>query len=80
MKGERRKVAWYIKRHDSSSYYEKLSSFERKEINKEETRLLYVAMTRTRERLVVILPDREKENTWSSLIKSAGVKVVQNGR
>jgi ATP-dependent exoDNAse (exonuclease V) beta subunit len=76
----KRKVGWYIKNHDHNNFYSELSDFERDEINKEETRLLYVAMTRTKKRLVVILPSWNKENTWSALIKATGIQEVQNGR
>lgn len=76
----RRKVAWYLKGHESSSYYDQLNTIELNENNKEETRLLYVAMTRTKERLVVILPEKDLKNTWSSLIKATGINEVRNGR
>ncbi|MBM7660393.1 DNA helicase-2/ATP-dependent DNA helicase PcrA [Bacillus mesophilus] len=80
MIGGKRKVGWYLKNRDSSSYYDQLNTLERNETNKEETRLLYVAMTRTKERLVVILPEQDKKQTWSSLIKATGNKGVRNDR
>jgi ATP-dependent exoDNAse (exonuclease V) beta subunit len=78
--GDRRKVGWYLRDRESNSYYDQLSTFERNETNKEETRLLYVAMTRTKDRLVVILPEQDKKDTWSSLIKATNIEEVRNER
>lgn len=39
----------------------------------EETRILYVAMTRAIHNLICIVPDAANENTWASLIEKVGV-------
>ncbi|AKP78620.1 ATP-dependent DNA helicase PcrA [Priestia megaterium Q3] len=77
---EKRKVGWCLKGRESNNYYSQLSVIERDEIIKEEVRLLYVSMTRSKERLLVILPEQDKRDTWSSLIKATGIKEVRNGR
>lgn len=83
---EKRRVAWHINRRSgknsreiSSGYYGDLKKLEQKEIYKEKTRLLYVALTRAMERLVVFLPPEKLENTWSELIYETGIKVESYG-
>jgi ATP-dependent exoDNAse (exonuclease V) beta subunit len=43
------------------------------ETNREEARLLYVAMTRARERLAVLCAPTPHERTWGGLLKRGGV-------
>ena len=40
---------------------------------KEETRILYVAMTQAIRNLVCIVPEPKNVNTWASLIEEVGV-------
>jgi ATP-dependent exoDNAse (exonuclease V) beta subunit len=40
----------------------------------EEARLLYVAMTRARDELIVFVPSRVKSRTWSQLLNMVGGK------
>lgn len=63
---ERKEVGWFIKKNASSNQnHNKLDDMESTEIIKEETRLLYVAMTRCRERLLIFVPDKPLDQTWS---------------
>ncbi|KAA0755209.1 DNA helicase UvrD [Bacillus sp. BF2-3] len=63
---EKKKVGWFLKKLKlKNSYYDDLSDLETKEIVKEETRLLYVAMTRSRERLIIFQPIKRMDDTWS---------------
>ncbi|SDX73224.1 UvrD-helicase domain-containing protein [Salimicrobium album] len=72
-----RKAAWFIKDlKTQNSYYDELSKEDREEAYKEETRLLYVAMTRVKERLVVFTPHRSAKNTWAEIIEETGVEVI----
>lgn len=67
------RAGWYIKKLElHNQLYVELNTMETEEIVKEETRLLYVAVTRTRERLIIMQPKYVKENTWSALLK--GIK------
>lgn len=58
-----------------NSFYDEFKEVEKAEVKKEETRLLYVALTRVKEKLIVILPKEnktntrevDKANTWSSV-------------
>jgi ATP-dependent exoDNAse (exonuclease V) beta subunit len=43
------------------------------EVVKEETRLLYVAMTRAKHNLLLFRPVSNKENTWSHLLSKGGM-------
>ncbi|MCP1157012.1 UvrD-helicase domain-containing protein [Bacillus infantis] len=63
---KKQKVGWFLEKLKlENDFYVRMNEEETKEIVKEETRLLYVAMTRTRERLVIIQPDKPIEETWS---------------
>lgn len=69
-----KKVAWNcrVKGKGSkmrSTYYEELHKLEHENDLKEETRVLYVAMTRAIRRLTILLPEEIKDNTWAALIK-----------
>ena len=44
------------------------------EVVKEETRLLYVAMTRAKHNLVLFRPKSDKEHTWSDLLSKGGMQ------
>ena len=52
-----------------SSFYDELHKQEFENDIKEETRVLYVAMTRAIRRLTILMPEKIKDNTWASLIK-----------
>ncbi len=69
-----KKVAWNCRVKEKapkmrSSYYEELHKLEHEYDLKEETRVLYVAMTRAIRRLTILLPEEIKDNTWAALIK-----------
>lgn len=53
-------------------YYE-LKEQDKESISKEETRILYVAMTRAIHNLICLVPDNPKDNTWADLIDKVGV-------
>jgi superfamily I DNA/RNA helicase len=60
------KVGWYVKKNNRKNFfYGELNDLESREIIREETRLLYVAMTRSRERLVIFQPNKSIDETWS---------------
>lgn len=62
-------VGWYVKsKQFENDAYHVLNDIESDETVKEETRLLYVAMTRTRERLLIFKPRKSKDQTWSMLL------------
>lgn len=58
-------------RNIENSIYREDADFERDAVVRDETRLLYVAMTRTKEDLYVLLPSRVKPNTWAELLVGA---------
>lgn len=63
---KKQKVGWFIEKLKlENDFYEQMNDLETKEIVKEETRLLYVAMTRSRERLVILQPKKPMDETWS---------------
>ena len=69
-----KKVAWNCKVKGKapkmrSSFYDELHKQEFENDIKEETRVLYVAMTRAIRRLTILMPEKIKDNTWASLIK-----------
>jgi ATP-dependent exoDNAse (exonuclease V) beta subunit len=67
-------VGWKIRHEDlrlSNDLYESLQASEQMEIRREETRLLYVAFTRAKERLWV-LQSGARSDTWGELINMAG--------
>lgn len=49
-----------------------LGAADRREIEKEETRLLYVAMTRARHRLLVFHPGWSRPDSWWGLLRKGG--------
>jgi superfamily I DNA/RNA helicase len=76
-----RKVAWFIKELNSrSSHFKELDKYNKEEVYKEETRLLYVAMTRVMERLVVFIPKSTSSQTWAEIIDKTGVEVTPYDR
>ena len=56
-----------------NSNYEKIRSEEEQSATQEETRILYVAMTRTIHTLICLVAPDKKENTWAHLIREVGV-------
>ena len=68
-----KKVGWNYKSGGKSpkmrnSLYERLHKANFENDLKEETRVLYVAMTRAIRRLVILMPEKIEKNTWASLI------------
>lgn len=53
--------------------YQELKEIDAASGRREETRILYVAMTRAIHNLICIVPDAKNENTWASLIEEVGV-------
>lgn len=53
-----------------NNYYENLKKTENKSREREETRILYVAMTRAKRRLICMIPQKNKnQTTWGKLIE-----------
>lgn len=75
----KRKVAWRIKDAENNNFND-LDKYDKEEIIKEETRLLYVALTRAINQLAVLVPEQMKYNTWSQIIRETGVEVKRYGR
>ena len=57
----------------SNSLYKELKAIDNSSAKREETRILYVAMTRAIHNLICIVPTPKNENTWASLISKVGV-------
>ena len=53
-----------------NQYYEDFKETEANAIRKEETRILYVALTRAMKRLYCFVPFRPQDDTWAKLIKT----------
>ena len=56
-----------------NSLYKELKEIDAESAKKEETRILYVAMTRAIHNLICIVPDSKNESTWAHLIEEVGV-------
>lgn len=69
------RVGWYFDLNQSKSsrimndHYRKLYKDECRAVQREEARLLYVAMTRAKKRLILLVPDEPKDDTWSEYLK-----------
>lgn len=68
------KAGWRVagERRSQNSYYEELKFVESLEIEREEARLLYVAMTRSKRNLWIIKA-RNRKNTWASFLPGSEV-------
>ncbi|MGL4402320.1 MAG: UvrD-helicase domain-containing protein [Fusobacteriaceae bacterium] len=81
--GKQKKIGWFIKRENQvgfeSSNFQNLLEKEDKEVISEEARLLYVAMTRPIQNLVILksqdkwIGNNKKINSWKDFLK--GVEV-----
>ncbi len=56
-----------------NSLYKELKEIDAESAQKEETRILYVAMTRAIHNLICIVPNPKNERTWAYLIENVGV-------
>ena len=56
-----------------NSLYKELKEIDAENAAKEETRILYVAMTRAIHNLICIVPDAKNDRTWAHLIEEVGV-------
>ena len=70
--GEKKNKRWKYPAMRNSLYKE-LKEIDAEGIKREETRILYVAMTRAIHNLICIVPDAKNERTWASLIEEVGV-------
>lgn len=74
-----RKIGWNIKRKDTqyfaNNYFEELKIHEDREQLKEETRLLYVALTRAKQRVYITMPKRKKisNESWAFILARGGL-------
>lgn len=78
----RRKLGWNINVNDQgniveycNSHFANLKQYEDEEQLKEETRLLYVALTRAKQRVYIAMPKRNriKENSWAYILERGGL-------
>ncbi|KMP38528.1 DNA helicase UvrD [Bacillus cereus] len=70
MGDDKRTVGWKAK-DIKNNYFATLQNYESFEVEREETRLLYVAMTRAKKRLILMMPEKISENTWGNLLGRA---------
>ncbi|WP_312128516.1 UvrD-helicase domain-containing protein [Lysinibacillus capsici] len=70
--GKNRRFGWRIENF-SNNYFDLLNVEENNEARKEETRLLYVALTRAKQKVIITLPSKNINNSWSELLKEAGI-------
>ncbi|TKI46246.1 UvrD-helicase domain-containing protein [Lysinibacillus tabacifolii] len=78
-KNQHRKIGWQIQTEDMTHeniYFEQLNNIELIEQQKEEVRLLYVALTRAKQKLIVFMPETIKPNTWAELLHEAQIGEV----
>lgn len=77
-----REVGWSISVNEPgytaehcNSHFGNLKQYEDEEQLKEETRLLYVALTRAKQRLYISMPKRTKikENSWAYILEHGGL-------
>lgn len=72
-----RKAAWYYRKnaseHMNSAWYEELHREAVRKGVEEETRMLYVAMTRAVNKLVLLVNNWDFYESWSSLIRKVGL-------
>ncbi|MED4689665.1 UvrD-helicase domain-containing protein [Peribacillus frigoritolerans] len=71
MVGNERIVGWRVNKDTQNNHFASLQNYESFEVEREETRLLYVAMTRAKKRLILMMPKRTRENTWGRLLELA---------
>lgn len=73
----KKKVAWFYNRNGNakmeSAWYEELRKDEIRKGVAEETRMLYVAMTRAINKLVLLVNNWNTYESWSSLIRKVGL-------
>ncbi|MFE4426476.1 UvrD-helicase domain-containing protein [Peribacillus butanolivorans] len=70
--GQKRRFGWRIENF-SNNYFDLLNDAENNEARKEEVRLLYVALTRAEQKVIITLPSKNINNSWSALLKEAGI-------
>lgn len=70
--GEKKNKRWKYPAMRNSLYKE-LKEIDAESTKREETRILYVAMTRAIHNLICIVPDAKNDRTWASLIEEVGV-------
>ena len=72
-----RKVGWIYKRDLASSisskWYKELRLEDIRKGTAEETRILYVAMTRAINKLVLLVNNKDSYESWSTLIRKVGL-------
>lgn len=72
-----RKAAWYYQKNDSehmnSAWYGQLRREAIRKGMEEETRMLYVAMTRAVNKLILLVNNWDVYESWSSLIRKVGL-------
>lgn len=81
--GEKRRIGWTLASapnmkivHYENEHFATLNKVEAVEQQKEEVRLLYVALTRAEQKVIVILPKDALQNTWAQLLKDVKIERV----
>lgn len=72
-KGRKRRFGWRIEKY-KNNHFNDLNIMENNEARKEEVRLLYVALTRAEQKVIITLPTNNVKDSWSALLKEAGIK------
>ncbi|NME06220.1 UvrD-helicase domain-containing protein [Psychrobacillus sp. BL-248-WT-3] len=70
--GIKRQFGWRIENFQNN-YFNLLKDTENNEARKEEVRLLYVALTRAEQKVIITLPSNNINNSWSELLKEADI-------
>lgn len=68
---QKMELSWSLNKNNSSENYQEMKKIEANEIEKEEARLLYVAITRAIRSVSIILPNSETQNTWAKLVEKS---------
>ncbi|PFL06523.1 UvrD-helicase domain-containing protein [Bacillus thuringiensis] len=69
--GEDKRIVGWKAKDIKNNHFATLQNYESFEVEREETRLLYVAMTRAKKRLILMMPEKISENTWGNLLGRA---------
>lgn len=67
------KVGWRIDKY-SNDFFNQYNGIETEAVRRDEARLLYVALTRAKKNLLLILPEKVRQNSWSEYLLETLVK------
>lgn len=72
-KADKRSFGWSIENYQNENY-NKLKNTEQLELMKEQTRILYVALTRAKERIFITMDENVQPNSWAGILALGDVK------